>query len=286
MTPPDAGLARRRRTNAVMFGLAAVCTAVALSVLFVLLAYITWKGVSSLTWAFLSRLPRPVGEPGGGIAHAIVGTVKLVGLAAVLGVPVGVLGATYLSEYGSNRFGFAIRYCADVLNGIPSIVTGIFAFTVVVLPLKHFSALAGSVALAVIMIPLVLRSSEEFLRLVPVSVREAALALGVPRWKVIARVVLPTASRGIMTGSLLAVSRVAGETAPLVFTAFGARHWDQGWLQPIAALPLVIYSYAISPYEDWHRQAWAAAFLLLIVVLAGNLAARALMQPRQEGTGS
>jgi len=286
MRPPDAGLVRRHRCNELMFGLAAACTAVALSVLFVLLGYITWKGVSSLSWTFLSRLPRPVGEPGGGIANAIVGTAKLVGLAAVLGIPVGVLGAVYLSEYGDSPFGFAIRYCADVLNGIPSIVTGIFAFTIVVLPLKHFSALAGSVALAVIMIPLILRSSEEFLRLVPVAVREAALALGIPRWKVIVRVVLPAASRGIMTGSLLAVSRVAGETAPLVFTAFGARHWDQGWLQPIAALPLVIYTYAISPYEDWHRQAWAAAFLLLVVVLAGNVAARALLRPRREGAGS
>jgi phosphate transport system permease protein len=286
MTPPDAGLMRRRRTSALMLGLAAACTAVALSVLFVMLGYIAWKGVSSLSWAFLTRLPRPVGEPGGGIANAIVGTARLVGLAAVLGIPVGVLGAVYLSEYGHNRLGFAIRYCADVLNGIPSIVTGIFAYTLIVLPLRHFSALAGSVALAVIMIPLVLRSSEEFLRLVPDSVREAALALGVPRWKTILRVVMPTAARGILTGSLLAVSRVAGETAPLIFTAFGARHWGQGWLQPISALPLVIYSYAISPYEDWHRQAWAAAFLLLVVVLAGNLAARALMRPRRAGAGS
>lgn len=282
----DGGLLRRRRTDAAMFAVAGLCTAVVVLPLVAILAYISWKGASSVSIAFLTRLPRPVGEPGGGIAHAIVGSAKLVVLAAALGIPVGVMGAVYLTEYGESRISFAIRYSADVLNGIPSIVTGIFAFTVLVLPLKHFSALAGSFALAIIMIPLVLRSSEEFLRLVPRSVREAGLALGVPGWKVIVRIVLPAAARGITTGCLLAVSRVAGETAPLIFTAFGARSWDSGWMQPIAALPLVIYTYAISPYEDWHRQAWAAAFLLVVVVLAGNVAARALMRPRAQGGGS
>jgi phosphate transport system permease protein len=172
-----------------------------------------------------------------------------------------------------------VRYCADVVNGVPSIVVGIFAYTLVVLPMKHFSALSGGVALAIIMIPLMIRTSEEFIRLVPVSIREAALALGVPHWKMVLRIVLPTASRGIMTGAILAISRVAGETAPLLFTAFGNRYWDDGILHPIAALPLTIFTYAISPFEDWHRQAWAAALILMVVVLLGNIAARVIMRP-------
>jgi phosphate transport system permease protein len=266
----------RKRVNLLMLALTALCAAIALAVLFLILGYIAYKGASSLSWDFLVKLPRPVGESGGGIANSIVGTFKLVGLAAVLGVPVGVLGAVYLAEYGDNRTGFWIRYCADLLNGVPSIVMGIFAYSLIVLPMKRFSALAGSFALAVIMIPIVLRTTEEFIRLVPGTIREGALALGLPQWKVVLYVVLPTASRGIITGILLSLSRIAGETAPLIFTAFGNRFWDNGWLNPIASLPHTIFTYAIAPYDDWHRQAWAAALMLLLVVLAGNVTARRL----------
>jgi phosphate transport system permease protein len=276
----DAVYARRRRVNALMLGLTAVCAALSASVLFAILGYIAWKGASSLSLSFLTNLPKPVGEAGGGIANAIVGSAKVVGLAGVMGIPVGVLSGVYLVEYGKGtRFGFLVRYAADVMNGVPSIVIGLFAYALVVVPLKRFSALSGSVALAIIMIPIVLRNTEEFLRLVPGTIREAALALGVPRWKVVMFIVLPTAGRGIMTGALLALARVAGETAPLVFTAFGNRFWDQGWLNPIATLPLTLYNYAISPYEDWHRQAWAAALILMIFVLAINLTARLWLKP-------
>ena len=274
----DLRLTRRRRTNVVMFALTAAAAAVSLLTLFLILGYIAWKGLSSLSWDFLTQLPKPVGEEGGGIANAIVGSGKIVGLACLLGVPVGVLGAVYLAEFGKGRTGFFIRYAADVLNGIPSIVMGIFAYTLVVLPMRHFSALAGSVALAVILIPIVLRNTEEFLRLVPHHLREAALALGVPPWKVIVRVVLPTASRGILTGVLLAASRIAGETAPLLFTAFGNRFWDSGYLHPMASLPLAIFTYAISPYDDWHRQAWAAALVLIFFVLGANIVSRLLIR--------
>ena len=274
----DARLRRRKIVNGLMFSLTAACTIACLAVLFVILGYIVYHGAAALDWSFLTRLPKPVGEPGGGIANAMVGSAKIVALAAVLGVPVGVLGAVYLHEFGHNRIGFVIRYAADLLNGMPSIVIGVFAYGLIVLPMKRFSALAGSAALAVIMIPIVLRSTEEFLRLVPASLREAGLALGVPRWKAILLVVIPSAWGGILTGILLAVSRIAGESAPLIFTAFGNRFWDNGWLNPMSALPLTIYTYAISPYEDWHRQAWAAAMVLVLVVLAGNVLARLLMR--------
>jgi phosphate transport system permease protein len=276
----DAVYARRKRVNALMLGLTAVCAALSAGVLFAILGYIAWKGALSLSLSFLTNLPKPVGEPGGGIANAIVGSAKVVGLAGLMGIPVGVLSGVYLSEYGKgSRFAFLVRYAADVLNGVPSIVIGLFAYALVVVPLKRFSALSGSVALALIMVPIVLRNTEEFLRLVPGTVREAGLALGIPRWKVVLFVILPTAGRGILTGALLALSRVAGETAPLVFTAFGNRFWDQGWMNPIATLPLTLYNYAISPYEDWHRQAWAAALILMAFVLAVNLTARLWLKP-------
>jgi len=274
-----ASFRRRKRLSFLMFALTALCAAASLSVLFFILGYIAYHGLSSLSWSFLVNLPKPVGEAGGGIANSIVGSAKLVGLAAAMGIPVGVLGAVYLAEFGGRRLGSSIRYCADLLNGVPSIVMGIFAYTLIVLPMKRFSALAGSVALAIIMIPIVLRTTEEFIRLVPDSIREAGLALGVPRWKVILRVVLPTASRGILTGILLSLSRIAGETAPLIFTAFGNRFWDHGLLNPMASLPHTIFTYAISPYNDCHRQAWAAALILLLVVLAGNIGARWLNRP-------
>lgn len=266
-----------------MLSLTAVCTGVALSVLFIILGYITVQGARSLSWGFLTHLPKPVGEPGGGIANAIVGSFKIVALAALLGLPVGVLGGLYLAEFRGTRSAFLIRYCADILNGVPSIVMGLFAYSLIVLPMRHFSALAGSVALSIIMIPLVLRNTEEFVRLVPGSVREAGLALGVPRWKVTLRLVLPTAAKGILTGVLLGISRIAGETAPLLFTAFGSQFWSPGWLQPSASLPMIIFTYAIGPYDEWHQQAWAAAFVLLVVVLAGNIGARVLMRAPQQG---
>lgn len=271
---------RRKLHNWIMFSATGLFTVISLASLFFILGYIAYHGMSSLSWDFLTKLPAPVGETGGGIANSIVGSAKVIGLACVMGLPVGVFGAIYLAEYGNNRIGFVIRYCADVLNGVPSIVMGIFAYTIVVLPMKHFSALAGSVALAVIMLPLVLRTTEEFIRLVPGNIREAGLALGIPQWKVILRIVIPTASRGIITGAILAVSRIAGETAPLIFTAFGNRFWDDGILKPIATLPHTIFTYAIAPYEDWHQQAWTAALILLIVVLIGNITARILMKSR------
>lgn len=276
----EAHYARRKRINALMFALTAVCAAVSAGTLLAILAYIAWKGASALSWSFLVHLPKPVGETGGGIANSIVGSAKVVGLAGVLGIPVGVLAGVYLAEYGRGKFAFAVRYAADVLNGVPSIVVGLFAYALIVHPMKKFSALSGSVALAFIIVPIVLRNTEEFIRLVPGTIREAALALGVPRWKVTMMVILPTAGRGILTGALLALARVAGETAPLIFTAFGNRFADNGWLNPIATLPHTIFTYAISPYEDWHNQAWAAALILMAFVLAVNITARLWLRPR------
>lgn len=270
---------RRKLVNKVYFGLTALCAFLALGTLFLILGYITYHGISSVSWGFLTSLPKPLGETGGGISNSIVGSAKLVGLATLIGVPIGVLGGVYLAEYGHGKTGFFIRYAADVLNGVPSIVIGVFAYTLIVMPMKRFSALAGSAALALIMIPVVLRNTEEFVRLVPHTIREAALALGVPQWKVILRVVIPTALPGIMTGSLLAMSRIAGETAPLIFTAFGNRFADNGLLNPIASLPHTIFTYAIAPYEDWHKQAWAAALVLMGFVLAVNVSARLLFRP-------
>lgn len=276
----DALYARRKKVNALMFALTGLCAAVASGALLAILGYIAWKGASSISWAFLTNLPKPVGEHGGGIANSIVGSAKVVGLAGLMGIPVGVLGGVYLAEYGRGKYAFAVRYAADVMNGVPSIVVGLFAYALIVHPMKKFSALSGSVALAFIMVPIVLRNTEEFLRLVPGTIREAALALGVPRWKVTLLVILPTAGRGILTGALLALARVAGETAPLIFTAFGNRFADNGWFNPIATLPHTIFTYAISPYEDWHNQAWAAALILMAFVLAVNITARIWLKPR------
>ncbi|HTN44568.1 MAG TPA: phosphate ABC transporter permease PstA [Nitrospiria bacterium] len=277
-------LAHRRLTNIVMLTLTAVCTALVLAVLFFILGYITYNGFAALDWDFFTRLPKPVGETGGGMANAIVGTVKLLLLASLIGVPIGFLGGVYLSEYGrKNTAGFLIRYAADILNGIPSIVMGIFAYTVVVLPMGHFSTLAGGVALGIMMIPIAVRSSEEFLKLVPASIREAGLALGLTEWKVVSFIVIPTAFRGIVTGIMLDLARVAGETAPLLFTAFSNRFWSRGWLEPIASLPVMIYTYAIAPYDDWHRQAWAAGMVLLMLVLGANILSRLLLHRQLKG---
>ena len=257
----NGNLRARRLRNALAFSLTGVCALLTLGALFFILGYVAVHGISALDWNFFTKLPKPVGETGGGMANAIVGTIKLVGLAAVLGLPVGISAGVYLGEFGNGPLGFFVRYAADVINGVPSIVVGIFAYTLVVLPMKHFSTLAGGVALAIMLIPIAVRSTEEFLRLVPSSVREAALALGVPEWKVVTHVVIPTAFRGLLTGALLNLSRVSGETAPLLFTAFGNRYWSGGWSNPIASLPVMVFTYAVSPYDDWHRQAWAGACL-------------------------
>ena len=272
---------RRRLTNGVMLSLTAVSTVLVLSILFFILGYITYHGISALDWDFFTKLPKPVGETGGGMANAIVGTVKLLALASLIGVPIGFLGGVYLSEFGrKNTTGFLIRYAADLLNGVPSIVMGIFAYTIVVLPMGHFSTLAGGVALGIMMIPIALRSTEEFLKLVPASIREAGLALGLSEWKVISFVVIPTALRGIVTGVMLDLARVAGETAPLLFTAFSNRFWSRGWLEPTASLPVMVYTYAIAPYDDWHRQAWAAGLVLLMLVLVASLLSRLILHRR------
>jgi phosphate transport system permease protein len=264
-----------------MRALAATAAGIVLVPLVVIFAFLLYQGGTSLNLAFFTDLPKPVGEPGGGMANAIVGSLILIGIAAVLGLPFGILGGLYLAESRDRRLPWLVRFLADVLNGVPSIVIGIFAYTVLVLPMRRFSALAGGVALAVIMIPIVLRTTEEMVRLVPASLREAALALGIPQWKVILRIVVPTARAGIVTGAMVAVARIAGETAPLLFTAFGNRFWHQGLDQPIAALPLQIFAYAIAPYDDWHRQAWAGALVLIVMVLLVSLVARvATRRPR------
>jgi phosphate transport system permease protein len=267
-------LARRRAVNRVMTVLATGAAVVVVLPLLLIFAFLLYQGGSALNVDFFTHLPKPVGEPGGGMANAITGSLILVALAAAVGVPLGILGGVYLAESRDRSLPWLVRFLADVLNGVPSIVIGIFAYTILVLPMKRFSALAGGVALGVIMIPIVLRTTEELVRLVPASLREAALALGIPEWKVVLRVVLPTARAGIITGVMVAIARIAGETAPLLFTAFGNRFWHGGLDQPIAALPLQIFAYAIAPYDDWHRQAWAGALVLITIVLLVSLTAR------------
>jgi phosphate transport system permease protein len=264
----------RKSLNIVMLTLTGVAALSVVSVLFLILGYLTWHGGASLSWSFFTQLPKPVGETGGGMANAIVGSLKLLLLAAVIGLPVGLMAGVYLAEFGGQTFSFVIRYTTDLLNGVPSIVIGIFAYSLVVLPVKHFSTLAGGFALGIMVIPITVRSTEEFLRAIPGTLREGAMALGASKWKTIATVVLPAASGGILTGMLLALARVAGETAPLLFTAFSNRFWSPGWSQPIASLPVMIYTYAIAPYDDWHRQAWAAGLVLLGLVLLANLGCR------------
>jgi len=264
----------RKSVNIFMLTLTGVAALAVVSILFLILGYLVWNGGESLNWAFFTQLPKPVGETGGGLANAILGSLKLLLLAAVLGLPVGLITGVYLAEFGGKTYTFVIRYTTDLLNGVPSIVIGIFAYSLAVLPVKHFSTVAGGVALGIMVIPITVRSTEEFLRAVPGSLREGAMALGASKWRTIASVVLPAAKGGIITGMLLAMARVAGETAPLLFTAFGNRYWSPGWNQPTASLPVVIYNYAVSPYDDWHRQAWAAGLVLLGLVLLANIGTR------------
>ncbi len=271
----------RRWKNRLMDALAVTAAILVISPLALILFYLVRKGIVALNWTFFTHLPAPVGQPGGGMGNAIVGTIELLALASVVGVPAGLLGGIYLSEYGGDRLNRWIRFGADVLNGVPSIVWGMVAYAIAVVPFKTFSAYAGGLALGFIMVPLVLRTTEEVLVLVPRSYREAALALGLPRWKMIARIVLPTALKGLVTGVLLAMGRVAGETAPLLFTAFGNRYWSQHLSEPIAALPLQIFTYAISPYDDWHRQAWAGALVLIFLVFMLSSGVRLLSANRK-----
>ena len=273
----SARLMWRKTLNATMLSLTGVCMLITVSVLFFILGYLVYNGGKDLSWNFFTRLPAPVGEVGGGMANAIVGSLKLLLLAALFGVPIGLLGGVYLAEFGGRTVPFLVRYTADLLNGVPSIVIGIFAYALVVMPMHHFSTLAGGVALGIMVIPTVLRNTESFLRDVPSSLREGSFALGANKWKMVATVVLPAASRGILTGVLLALARVAGETAPLLFTAFGNRYWSPGWMQPTSSLPVIIYTYATGPYEDWHRQAWAAGLVLLGLVLVTNILVRTFL---------
>lgn len=272
--------AARRIANLLLWVFAALATLIALVPLGMILYYVLRQGVPALTPAFFTALPKPVGEPGGGMANAIVGTLVLVGLACCIGLPVGVLGGIFLGEFGRNRFGAVVRFAADVLASVPSIVVGILVYTLVVLQTKHFSALAGGVALGIMMIPTVMRTTEEMVRLVPMSLRESSLSLGVTRFRTTMSVVLVAARGGVITGVLLAVARVAGETAPLLFTAFGNRYWSAGLNEPIASLPVQIYTYAIAPYEDWHAQAWAGALVLVLLILVLSVAARYVTRGR------
>ena len=242
--------------------------------------YLVVNGASSINWDFFTKLPAPVGAAGGGMANAIVGSLELLALAGIIGIPVGVLGGVYLAEYGSARINSVLRFLADVLNGVPSITWGIVVYGLIVLPFKGFSAYAGSLALGLIMIPLILRTTEEVILLVPNGYREASLALGVSRWKTIVHIVMKTASKGIITGILLALARVGGETAPLLFTAFGNHFWNHSLSQPVAALPLQVFTYAISPYDDWHRQAWAGALVLVTGIFCVNVLVRVLTRGR------
>jgi len=264
----------RKSLNVVALTLTGVAALAVVSILFLILGYLIYNGGKSLNWDFFTKLPKPVGETGGGMANAIVGSLKLLFLAAVMGVPVGLMAGVYLAEFGGKTFSFVIRYTTDLLNGVPSIVIGIFAYSLAVMPVKHFSALAGGLALGIMVIPITVRSTEQFLRSVPGTLREGAMALGASKWKTVATVILPAAKGGIITGVLLALARVAGETAPLLFTAFGNRFWSPGLSQPISSLPVMIYTYAIAPYDDWHRQAWAAGLVLLGLVLVANVGTR------------
>ncbi len=264
----------RRFTDSLMTALAALTVLLVLLPLGAIFAYLIYRGIGSINWAFLTQTPKPVGEAGGGMANAIGGSILILSIASLLGVPFGIGAGIYLAEYGRNRFGNIIRFTSDVLNGVPSIVIGIVAYSVVVLRQKHFSAVAGGFALAIMMVPTITRTTEEMLLLVPQSIREAAYGLGVPRWRTTLSITLRTATSGVITGVMLAFARVAGETAPLLFTAFGNQYWNLNVNQSTAALPLQIFTYAISPFDEWHRQAWAGALVLIVLIVGAVSAVR------------
>jgi phosphate transport system permease protein len=276
----DAAYRTRKAVDVLARGLCVAATGVAIVPLISVLYYVASAGIGGLSWDFFTHLPAPVGESGGGMKNALMGTLILIGLASSVGVPLGVMAGVYLSEFGQTRFGRVVRFSADVMSGVPSIAVGIFAYSLVVLTMGRFSAIAGGFALGILMLPTITRTTEELLRLVPDTLREAALALGVPKWKVILRVVLVTAAPGIATGVMLAVARVAGETAPLLFTALNNRFWSTALDQPIGSLSVQIYTYAVAPYDEWHQQASAAALVLVALVLVLNIGARLIFRVR------
>src|SRR6202162_3956019 len=265
---------RRRIMDHLMTGVAVLTVVLVLLPLGAIFAYLIYKGAGSINWAFLTQTPKPVGEPGGGMANAIVGSMVILAIASLMGVPLGIGAGIYLSEFGRNRYGDIVRFVSDVLNGVPSIVVGIVAYGLVVLRQGHFSALAGGVALAIMMVPTIARTTEQMLLLVPQAIREAAYGLGVSRWRTTLSITLRTATSGVITGVMLAFARVAGETAPLLFTAFGNQYWNWKTDQPTAALSLQIFTYAISPFDEWHRQAWAGALILIVLIVASVGAVR------------
>jgi phosphate transport system permease protein len=281
-TVPPISLSRRV-TDHVMTGVAVLTVLLVLTPLVAIFGYLVYRGIGSINWAFLTQMPKPVGEVGGGMANAIVGSALILGIASLIGVPFGVGAGIYLAEFGRNNMGRAIRFTADVLNGVPSIVIGVAAYAMLVLH-RHFSALAGGVALAIMMVPTICRTTEEMLLLVPQALREAAYGLGVPRWRTTLSITLRTATSGVITGIMLAFARVAGETAPLLFTTLGNSFWNLHIDQATAALPLQIYVYANSPYDDWHRQAWAGAFVLIVLIVASMAAVRYAVRHGSFGT--
>ena len=274
---------RRQITDRFFTGLAAGLSVVVIGALVAILAYLVLRGAGSLNWAFFTQIQKPVGESGGGMANGIVGSIMILVIASCMGVPVGIGAGVYLAEFGRGRLGKLVRFTADVLNGVPSIVIGMVAWGLVVVQQKHFSAFAGGVALAIMMIPTVTRATEEMLLLVPQSVREAAFGLGIPQWRTTLSITLPSARAGILTGVMLAFARIAGETAPLLFTAFGNQFWNLSPSQPIAAMPLQIYTYALSPYDEWHRQAWAGALVLVLLIVGTTTLVRFVFLRRMLG---
>ncbi len=277
------GLALRKIKSGAMTLLMAAFTLAVLVPLVLIFIYIIKMGFSSINLDFFTQIPKPPGEAGGGMANGMAGSAILIFLSSLVGIPIGIFGAIYLSEYGGGRFTNIIRFSADILSGIPSIITGMVAYTLLVVPMKGFSALAGALALALIMVPIVLRTTEEQLKLVPGTLREASLALGVPMWRTTLKVTLRSALTGVMTGVLLSIARIAGETAPLLFTALGNQFWSRKLTEPIAAMPLQIFNFAISPYEDWHRLAWAGALVLVTVMFGLSLTARYFGRTKRHG---
>jgi phosphate transport system permease protein len=267
----------RNTVNNVMLSLSGVCAFLTASTLFVILGYLLYNGGKSVNFDFFTKLPLAPGQEGGGMANAIVGSFEIVVLATLFGLPVGFLSGIYLAEFGGKTFSFLVRYTADLLNGVPSIVIGIFAWTLIVVPMHRFSAFAGGMALSLMLIPITARSTEQFLLEVPRAMREGALALGASKWRTIATVIVPAARKGIMTGMILGIARISGETAPLLFTSLNNQFWNSSLLQPTASLPYMIFTHAVSPYDDWHRQAWAAGLVLLGLVLTANIIARLII---------
>jgi phosphate transport system permease protein len=271
----------RKTVNNVMLSLTGVCAMLAVSVLFVILAYLVFNGGKSVDLAFFTQLPKSTGESGGGMANAILGSAEIIAIASVIGIPIGFFTGIYLSEWGGALFSFLVRYMCDLLNGVPSVVIGIFTWYIVVRPTHQNSAIAGGVALSLLLIPITAKSTEQFLLEVPRALREGSLALGAPKWRTILQVVVPAARKGIMTGAILGVARISGESAPLLFTSLNNQFWSTGLHEPTASLPVMIYYRAISPFDDWHRQAWAAGLVLLLVVLCANIAARMILSRGQ-----